>query len=218
MPAGQPPQQAGRSYKPWSVFSHRDFNILLASGVAMVVSHSLTTLVSAQWLYEETGSAAQLGLLGAVHLVQMPIALYGGTLADSVDRKKLMTLTQGVSFAVLLALTVLAALDRLVPWHIFAATGVSGVAGLLGGSARPAMLPRVVPRRLLINGVTSQNVTSQIAAVGRRSYSGRCSRPSALRSRSRRRRLSHSGPPRPPACSGRPGRRTAGRRWPRSGR
>ena len=28
------------------------------------------------------------------------------------------------------------------------------------------MLPRVVPRRLLINGVTTQNVTSQIAAVG----------------------------------------------------
>ena len=28
------------------------------------------------------------------------------------------------------------------------------------------MLPRVVPRRLLINGVTSQNVTFQIAAVG----------------------------------------------------
>ncbi len=132
----------------------------------MVVSHSLTTLISAQWLYEETGSAAQLGLLGAVHLVQMPIALYGGTLADSVDRKKLMTLTQGVSFAVLLALTALAALDRLAPWHIFAATGASGVVGLLGGSARPAMLPRVVPRPLLINGVTTQNVTFQIAAVG----------------------------------------------------
>ena len=166
MPAGDPPQRAGYSYRPWSVFSHRDFNILLGSGVAMVVSHSLTTLISAQWLYEETGSAAQLGLLGAVHLVQMPIALYGGTLADSVDRKKLMTLTQGVSFAVLLALTVMAALERLAPWHIFAATGVSGVVGLLGGSARPAMLPRVVPRTLLINGVTTQNITFQIAAVG----------------------------------------------------
>ena len=166
MPASQPPQRAGHSYKPWSVFSHRDFNILLASGVAMVISSSLTTLVSAQWLYEETGSAAQLGLLGAVHLIQMPVALYGGTLADSVDRKKLMTMTQGVSFAVLLALTVLAALDRLAPWHIFAATGVSGTLGLLGGSARPAMLPRVVPRPLLINGVTTQNVTFQIAAVG----------------------------------------------------
>ena len=65
----------------------------------------------------------------------------------------------------MLALTLLAAADRLVPWHIFAVTGISGVANLLGGSARPAMLPRVVPRRLLINAVTTQTVSFQVAAI-----------------------------------------------------
>ena len=166
MSSGQPPQQTRTDYRPWKVFQHGDFNLLLTGGVAMVIASTLTTLISGQWLYEKTNSAAQLGLLGAVHLVQLPVALYGGTLADSVDRKKLMAVTQSVSFLMLLTLTILAATDQLVPWHIFAVTGVSGVVGLLGGSARPAMLPRVVPRPLLINGVTTQNVTFQIAAVG----------------------------------------------------
>jgi len=166
MSAEQSSQGLEMEYRPWAVFHHGDFNLLLAGGVTMVIASTLTTLISAQWLYEETNSAAQLGLLGAVHLVQMPIALYGGTLADSVDRKKLMALTQSVAFLMLLALTVLAATGQLAPWHIFAVTGVSGVVGMLGGSARPAMLPRVVPRPLLINGVTTQNITFQIAAVG----------------------------------------------------
>ncbi len=158
-------QQKQTDSRPWAVFKHGDFNLLLTSGIAMVVSSTLTILISGQWLYEETRSATQLGLLGAVHLVQLPVALYGGTLADSVDRKKLMALTQSVSLMMLLALTILAWTDQLVPWHIFAVTGVSGIVGLLGGSARPAMLPRVVPRPLLIHGVTTQNITFQIATV-----------------------------------------------------
>ena len=131
----------------------------------MTVAMTLRILVSTQWLYEETGSPAQLGLLGVVQLLQMPVALYGGTLADSIDRKKLMAATQAVAFGMLLALTLLAASDRLAPWHIFAVMGVSGVVNLLGGSARPAMLPRVVPRHLLINAVTTQTVTGQVAAI-----------------------------------------------------
>lgn len=165
MASGQRPQPTGVDHRPWAVFAHRDFNLLWAGGVAMSVAMTLRVLVSTQWLYEETGSAAQLGLLGAVQLLQMPVALYGGTLADSVDRKKLMAATQGVAFAMLLTLTLLAAAKQLAPWHIFAVTGASGVVNLLGGAARPAMLPRVVPRVLLINAVTTQTVTFQVAAI-----------------------------------------------------
>jgi len=43
----------------------------------------------------------QLGLLGAVQLVQLPVALYGGMLADRFDRKKLMALTQLANVALL---------------------------------------------------------------------------------------------------------------------
>ena len=161
-------QRSGRTAsdaRPWAIFAHRDFNLLWAGGIAMSVTMILRTLISAQWLYDETGSAAQLGLLGAVQLLQMPVALYGGTLADSVDRKKLMAMTQTVAFGMLVALTLLAFTDRLAPWHIFAVTGVSGIVNQLGDSARPAMLPRVVPRHLLINAVTTQTATFNVAAV-----------------------------------------------------
>src|SRR3990172_10630707 len=94
--------------KPWSAFAHRDFTWLWLGGVSGTVTMLFRTLVSSQWLYDETGSAAQLGILGLVQFAQMPVVIYGGALADIFDRKKLMAMTQIVAFALLLALTVLA--------------------------------------------------------------------------------------------------------------
>jgi predicted MFS family arabinose efflux permease len=163
-PAGRTPQPQ-REPRLWSLFTHRDFTLLWSGGVLMSVSMVLRTLVSSQWLYDTTGSAAQLGLLGLVQFLQMPVVLLGGTLADAIDRKKLMVMTQGVSFLMLVALTLLAATKTLHPWHIFAVTGVSGIVSMLGASARPAMLPRVVPREQLTHAVSAQVVTFQAAGI-----------------------------------------------------
>jgi hypothetical protein len=73
----------------WEVFTRRDFFLLWSSGVAAMISMLLFTLTGSQWLYDTTGSAAQLGLLGVVQFAQLPVALYGGMLADRLDRKLL---------------------------------------------------------------------------------------------------------------------------------
>ena len=163
--ADSSPQTDQAEVSPWAVFAHLDFFLLWSSGVAMNVSMLIRTLVSTQWLYDTTGSAAQLGLLGAVQFVQLPMALWGGALADRIDRKKLMVLPQAIGTLLLVILTILAASDTLKPWHIFVVTGISGMANQLGGSARPAMLSRVVPRSLLTHAVATLNVTSQLATV-----------------------------------------------------
>lgn len=149
----------------WALFAHLDFSLLWSSGVAMNISMMLRTLISTQWLYDTTGSAAQLGLLGVVQFAQLPMALYGGSLADRLDRKKLMVLTQLVGSLLLLLLTLLAFANKLLPWHIFAVTGVSGMVNMLGNAARPAMLARVAPKNLMTHAVTILNVSGQLATV-----------------------------------------------------
>jgi MFS family permease len=151
--------------RPWAAFAHPDFTWLWLGGVTATVTMLLRTLISAQWLYDETGSAAQLGILSLIQFIQMPVVVYGGALADNFDRKKLMALTQLVAFLSLLPITLLAAADRLQPWHIFAVTGVSGVVNMLGNSARPAMVSRVVPRHLVGNAVATNTATWQVAGV-----------------------------------------------------
>ena len=58
----------------------------------------LRILSTAQWLYDETGSAALVGAIGVVQLlVQIPALLWGGALADRIDRKRLMMLANGMT-------------------------------------------------------------------------------------------------------------------------
>jgi len=151
--------------KPWSAFAHYDFTILWLGGTAASTAMTLRLLISAQWLYDETGSAVTLGLLGVVQLSQIPVVVFGGILSDLVDRKKLMAMTQFVSFASLLGLTLAAFTGTLAVWHIFLVQGVTGMFNVLGGSARPAMIARVVPRSHLSHAVSTNTATFQVASI-----------------------------------------------------
>jgi MFS family permease len=86
-----PSEPDAGSLRPWAAFRFVDFRFLWAAGLFTVMSLWIRILVTAQWLFEETGSAAQLGLIGAVQLVvQIPALLWGGAIADKLDRKKVM--------------------------------------------------------------------------------------------------------------------------------
>ena len=160
------PSGNSRSLRPWSALAFRDYRMLWFSGVAQMVTMQMRMLVSGVWLYEITGSGVQLGLLGVVQLVmQLPAILYGGALADQIDRKKLMGYTQLVSFALLGAMTVLAATDSLRPWHIYGVTAILSVASTLGSPSRSALTANVVPRSHLMHAVALNTATFQVGAV-----------------------------------------------------
>ena len=123
-------------------------------------------LVTSVWLYQETGSGVQLGLLGLILLVvQFPAILYGGTLADKLDRKRLIAFAQIFSFALLTVMALLAASDELKPWHIYGVTAVLGVTSIIGSPARAALTANVVPRSHLLQAVTANAMTFEISAV-----------------------------------------------------
>lgn len=151
--------------RPWSAFAYYDFTMLWLGGTAASTAMTLRLLISAQWIYDETGSAVTLGLLGVIQLSQIPVVLFGGILSDLVDRKKLMAMTQFVSFVSLVALSLAAFSGSLAVWHIFLVQGITGMVNVLGGSARPAMIARVVPRPLLSHAVSTNTATFQVASI-----------------------------------------------------
>ncbi len=154
-----------KQLRPWSSLAFRDYTLLWLSGMGMLIAMQLRLFTSTQWLFDETGSAVDLGILGAIQFIQVPVVVYGGLLADIIDRKKLMVLTQSVSFMAMLLLTLAALNDTLAPWMIFTVTGVTGIVNMLGNSARPAMLPRVIPRSHTTNAVTFQTASFQIGQI-----------------------------------------------------
>lgn len=152
--------------KPWSAFAFRDYRILWLSSVSSLVTMQMRLLVTSVWLYQETGSGIQLGLLGLIQFaVGFPAILYGGTLADKVDRKKLIAFAQSFSPILLSVMAALAATDGLQPWHIYGVTAMLGITSILGSPARAALTSNVVPRTHLMHAVTSNAATSEISSV-----------------------------------------------------
>ena len=152
--------------RPWSALGFRDYRILWISSVAAMMTMGLRITATGVWLYEETGSGADLAWLGIIELVmRIPANLYGGALADEVDRKKLMSFTQAVSFLLIGTIMVLEGFDTLEIWHIYTVTAVLSASSVMGGPARSSMTARVVPRSYLMHAVATNTATMQIGTM-----------------------------------------------------
>lgn len=161
--SGEDPDAATR---PWGAFRFRDYRVLWAAAFAGTVVMWLRILTTAQWLLDETGSAALVGLIGVVQLfVQIPALLWGGTLADRLDRKRVMALANAITFAVMLTLAVLDTLDLLVPMLVYVGIALTAASQMLVSPARAALVPAVVPERHLMLAVSTDTASQNIAAI-----------------------------------------------------
>lgn len=92
----------------FSPLRHRDFRLFWFGLLLSSVGSQFTTVAMAWQIYELTNSPLQIGLIGLVRaLPQVAMLLFGGLLADAMDRRKLMMVTQGSLFLVSGTLAVL---------------------------------------------------------------------------------------------------------------
>ncbi|MFG2820371.1 MFS transporter [Kitasatospora sp. NPDC048365] len=128
---------------PWR--SSRDFRLLWTSGCVSVFGSFLTYVAVPLQIKELTGSSLAVGLVGAFELVPLiAFGLWGGALADALDRRKLVLCSE----AGLGLLSALLLLNALLPhpllWPIYL---VGALVAALDGLQRPALdslTPRIV--------------------------------------------------------------------------
>src|SRR5262245_54096691 len=107
--------------------------------------------VGAAWLMATLAPSPLL-----VALVQtatnLPVFLLGiaaGAIADIVDRRKLLIVTQGCMLAAAAALGILTVAGRTGPWTLLWLTFALGLGSTMNGPAWMAILPELVPNREL---------------------------------------------------------------------
>ena len=151
---------------PWAAFAYRDYRLLWAAMVVTSMVGWMRILGTSQWLFDETGSAVLVGFIGAIQLVvQIPALLWGGTLADRIDRKKLMLLGSVVTAVTLLALGVLDRQGMLTPWMVYLAIALTAATQMLASPARSALIPIVIPERHLLVATSTDTASANAAAI-----------------------------------------------------
>jgi len=128
----------------------RDYRLLFFGQLISFFGTMMTFIVVPVQMYQLTESSLYVGLLGAAEFVPMFfLAFIGGALADSVDRRKMLRLTeigQMITVAILLG-------NALLPnpqvWVLFVAVALhAGLAGLQRPSFE-ALIPKIVPLELM---------------------------------------------------------------------
>ncbi|GLF93982.1 MFS transporter [Streptomyces yaizuensis] len=149
---------------PWR--SSADFRLLWIQGLIAYFGSFMAMIALPLQIKDLTESPLAVGAMGAVELVPLIVfGLYGGALADSADRRKLIIWTE-VGLAVLATLLLVNAMlpdPMLWPLYVVAA-GVSAMAGL----QRPALdslMSRIVPHDQLTAAAALNNLRWQFGGI-----------------------------------------------------
>ncbi|MFJ5707708.1 MFS transporter [Streptomyces sp. NPDC093105] len=114
------------------------------------VGQGMTTLAISLQVYEITGSAFSVGLVGLFSLVPLVVfGLYGGAIADTVDRRTLGLVGAAGAAALSAALATAAFAGFHRVWFLYAIVALQAVCGALNSPARSAMIPRLLPTEQL---------------------------------------------------------------------
>ena len=123
--------------------------------------------IAQNWLVLEiTNSPFLLGL--DAFLGDIPIFLFslvGGVIADRMDRRKLLIISQVVQMSSAITLSLLIATHHIRIWHILISSFVVGTAQAFGGPAYSALVPSLVEKEDLPNAIALNSIQFNLARV-----------------------------------------------------
>ncbi|HEX3488635.1 MAG TPA: MFS transporter [Streptosporangiaceae bacterium] len=130
-------------------------------------SGTMTQAVAASWLVLRlTGSAVDLAVLTALTVgPALVLGAWAGSLADRLDRRRLLVLTQATFVVLGLALAGCAAAGAATVPVIFVLTGLTGVTGALDAPARQVFVLDLVGPRQLASAVSLWEVVINLSRI-----------------------------------------------------
>jgi MFS family permease len=144
----------------------RDFRRLWFGTGISAIGSQITMVAIPYQVYQETGSTLLVGLLGIAALGPLLIVpIYGGAVADAVDRRRMLLLSDLALLLVTGGLIVNAVLPNPAVWFLFVAEALGTAAYGFQRPARNALTPRLVRDDQLLAAITVEDVVFTLARV-----------------------------------------------------
>lgn len=150
------------SIRPWSSLLIRDYRLIFITILCANTSNHMRNVASLYQVYQLSGSSVQLGFTGFFQAMPFIFfGLFGGVLADTLNRKRLIAITHSLNIVPGLALAILTVSGVVQVWHVNVLNVLAGALQVLGGPARQAIIPSLVPQTHLLNAVTMTSLMMQ---------------------------------------------------------
>jgi MFS family permease len=160
------PARSSPFLRTFRAFTYRDYRLLWAGAFTSSVGTWMQEVAQNWLILTMTGSAFLLGLdafLGDAPF--LAFSLFGGVLADRVDRRRILLLSQVVQLSTAFLLAGLIWGGAIHVWIILTLSFVVGFAQSFGGPAYQALVPTLVDREDLGNAVALNSIQFNLARV-----------------------------------------------------
>lgn len=145
---------------------HRKFRLIWL-GLAISIAGSQMQLWALFWhIRSLTDQPIALGGVGLARIVPIiGFSLVGGAVADAINRRRVLFITQIIMVIIALALTWLTFIEAAALWHIYVLTAIQAVAISFDLPARQALVPNLVPAQDLPNAFSLTSIARQTGAI-----------------------------------------------------
>lgn len=146
----------------------RDFALLIGGRFVSQTGTQMMDVALMWHVYQLAGGAPlALGAVGLARAVPMVLtALWGGILADRLNRRRVLMVTQVAYFAVSFALAALTLTGRAELWMLYVAVALSGAVTGVDNPARQSIVANVVPPESLSRAMAQASTAFNLARIG----------------------------------------------------
>lgn len=150
-----------------SSFRYRNFRLYWIGLLVAITGHQVQMFTKLWFVYELTGSPLYLGLVGGTLAIStIFFSMFGGVVADRVDRRKLILFTQSSLGFLIFILATLILLNIVTVWHILVISVFNGMVQAFDRPARDALLPHLIEdRKDLMSAISLTSAVWQMARI-----------------------------------------------------
>ena len=144
----------------------RNFRLYFTGQIVSVSGAWMQRVAQAWLVLDLTGSGTAVGGLTALQFLPLLLAApFGGVIADRVDKRRLLFLTQSLAGLTAATLGFVVFTDRVELWMVYALALVLGIVGAFDNPARQSFVMEMVGRERVVNAVALNSVMINVARI-----------------------------------------------------
>ena len=158
--------KATRRLHTFDAFHSLNYRLLWGTNSTMYVSRWMQMTTLSWFVLDRTDSAFSVGLVGFFGMVPfLVLGIFGGYLADVLDRKLLIAVTQFLNLISAVIMCVLLSLDIVEYWYAYIAIIIPGLGWSLDMPSRRSLIMDIMGPQGLTNGVALDSVGMHISKM-----------------------------------------------------
>jgi len=146
--------------------STRNYRLFFWGQLVSICGTWMQTVAQSFLVLDLTNSGTDLGLATAARFLPIfVLGPWGGLVADRLDKRRILFVTQTLSGLLALAFGLLVGTHAIQMWMVYLLALALGFVNVFDNPARQSLISELVPRDLLRNAVTLNSVTVNMARV-----------------------------------------------------